>query len=103
MINIEQQKQELLAKHPDDYWAISDYGYGDGGCYGPFDAFEALKEYSNMICKDPIERITEGLPWNKNIIYPLIKQFEDAMAAKGAIHHISDCDRASDFDDFMSS
>lgn len=105
---IEQQKIELLEKYPNEYYSISDYGYGDGSCDGPFNAFEALEAYSiNDKSKSCLEIINEGLflePLNKKPMKTLVSQFKDALKTIGMtkIHYISLYDLSNHFN-FMNS
>ena len=104
---IESYKRDLLDKYPDLYYHVSNYGYGDGKCYGPFNAFDALQGYCESTRQDAISNIKKGLPWYKNYICSIICQFESALITKHGcnkpIHYITSNDESDDFNDFMSS
>ncbi len=70
---------------PDGEWyVVSNYGYGDGACYGPFTADEALVEF----CKKA--RRTLPTPDKQEEVF---RSAQD----KSLIHYISDNDRSDDF------
>ena len=74
---------KLNEKYPGFYYVVSDYGYGDGGCYGPFTAEEALKKYmlASIHQNTPFTHMTNG---------EKIAEFEHAIKNSGRINYISD-------------
>ncbi len=79
-----------------EFWLVSNYGWGDGGCDGPYSAYQALvKLYGqNTLWGDLDEFLQKG--------YTLKNIFKNHLDSS-MIHYISDYDRSRDFDDYMSS
>ena len=77
---------ELKELPEGDYYAISDYGYGDGACQGPLTAAEAVDKYKAAACCD-----------FKN--WTPLDIFKHAFVRYGhrPTHYISDEDRSDDF------
>ena len=77
-----------------EFYFVNDYGWGDGGCYGPMSALEALKKYNEAhfnyddITKSP---------------YTIKEQLKNAMSDQSRMHYITDYDVSDRFNDFMSS
>jgi len=87
--------RKLLPKG--DYYNVSNYGWGDGGCDGPFTAYEALLNYRKKYDWDMTPE-----KYSEKYGVSLIKQLKDAMSDRTMIHYISDYDESDTFD-FMSS
>ncbi len=90
-----------------EFYVVSNYGYGDGACYGPFTAYEALEKYYQTYGTTIEKQLKTIHPWNPAIKYTLIGLFNGALKPKGfgstPTHYITDNDESDNFADFMSS
>jgi hypothetical protein len=73
-------EKALLAAYPDEYYCVNNYGYGDGGYYGPYDALTALKEYYFHCSR-----------WNEPLEdKDLVKAFSSQLDNSSSTHYITD-------------
>ncbi len=86
-----------------DFYVISDYGYGDGHCYGPMTAREALAKYCEIKHSCTLEEMSrKGLlvfPYRK---YREIELFNGARYSN-RIHYIGIEDKSQEFQNFPDS
>jgi predicted heme/steroid binding protein len=73
------------------FYCVSNYGWGDGSCDGPYSAYQALlKHCGNRGCT-PQEILTKyGVSFKA--------QLKEAMGDRTMIHYISDYDESDKFD-----
>lgn len=74
-----------------DYYVVSDYGYGDGECIGPFGKADAIKELCGAI--------GIGVPQTEE---ERDGMFRIALEDSSAIHYLSEMDLSDGFSNSFS-